>query len=97
MIDVLAWALILAPVANLYFVYHGWRLYRADSEHSPLLAGILVAKVLVWALGMFFGVAAFRYLQNIDPVFPFGGLGLPVALVAINLLPAILHFAIRRV
>lgn len=91
--NILAFLLVIAPICNLYFVWHGWHTWRADPGHSAILFSIFVAKVLVWATGMVIGVLAARYLLDL-PVLGYDGVLVALALIAINLVPAILHLAI---
>jgi hypothetical protein len=95
MIEFLAVLLVVAPIANLYFVWHGWHVYRSDPERSPILRALFVLKVAVWMIAVACAIFATRFLVGLPP-FPFNGLTVAFILVAINLMPAYIHLVVRQ-
>ena len=91
----IAFVLVIMPIFNLYFVFHGLQLYRKDPLHSPILLMLLIVKFTVWLLGLAIGLFALRYLLEIQ-VFPLAGLDLALVLLMVNLLPLFMHIIIRR-
>jgi hypothetical protein len=92
---VLAWLLVLAPIGNVYFVWHGFRTWRADPLRSPILLALLVVKVVMWLFGLAFAVFAARYLSGVPP-FPLDGFSLVIIVLIVEMLPAYIHAMIRR-
>jgi hypothetical protein len=95
MIEFLAVLLVLAPILNSYFVWHGWHVYRSDPGRSRILRALFVLKLTVWLIAVMCAVFGFRYLTG-EPPFPFGGASIGVILVVINLLPAYIHLVVRQ-
>lgn len=91
----LAWALVIAPVLNVYFVWHGFRSWLRDPGRSAILFAIFVVKLLAWLVGLAVGILAARFLLDL-PVLGYDGILLGAALVIVDLLPAVLHLAIVR-
>lgn len=96
MVDVIAWMLVVAAVGNGWFVRDGWRWFRSVVPRSPILFALLGVKVVVWAFGIYFAIVAARYLADLPDVFPFGGIGLGVVVIIIELLPLFIWTQMRR-
>ena len=94
-VRLLAWLLVLAPIANIYFVWHGWHIYRSDPGRSAILLGLFVIKTTIWVIGVLIGIYSLRFILG-QPPLPFNGVTLVLALIVINLLPAYIHFAVIR-
>lgn len=89
--------LIVAAITNVYFVWHGWLIYRRDPHRSPLLRALFVVKLVVWVVAAWSAWAAARFLTGTHDVLPFGGIGLGLILLAVNALPAYVHLQMRRI
>lgn len=96
MIETFAVLLILAALANTYFVWDGLVLYIRDPRHSPILLALLIVKSVVWATGLYVAILAARYLLRLPPL-PFAGFGLTVVLAAVEALPSFIHLQMRRI
>lgn len=93
-IKVIAALLVAMGVANLYFVRDGYRWYVAVRPRSPLLFALLGVKVTVWLVGAFIGWIALRLLLELPPL-PFGGVGVGIAILVLELLPFFIWFQMR--
>jgi hypothetical protein len=95
-LDVLAFLLVLFAIGNVYFVWDGFRLWRASDGKSGILRALFVAKLLVWGVGVFVAIVSARYLLDLEPL-PFSGLGLGIVLLVVELLPAYIHIEMHRI
>ena len=86
MLQVLAGVLVLLGLVNVYFVFHSLRLYLAVQPPSPLLRAVFGVKLAIWAIGVYVGIVAFRFLLALPPL-PFNGVGLGLAILVLELLP----------
>lgn len=95
MIDAIAVVLVLAAIGNAYFVRDEVRWFRSVSPRSPVLLALLGVTVVVWGFGIYFAIVAARYLADLPDVFPFGGVGLGVVILIIELLPLFIWTQMR--
>lgn len=94
-IRLIALLLVVLAVVNVYFVRDALRWYRSVLPPSPLLFALLGVKITIWLMGLFIGFIAFRLLVGWTPL-PFGGLGVGLAVIALELLPVFIWFQMRR-
>ena len=92
-VRIFAWVLVLAPIFNVFFVLHGFLLWRRIG--GSLLFGLFVIKATVWLVGLAIGIYSIRFLMG-KPPFPFDGLSLAVVLLIVNLIPVYIHIVLRR-
>jgi hypothetical protein len=95
LLDVVAWILVLLAPVNVYFLWRGWQTYRAVNPRSPVLRALLWVDFSIWVLGAYFAIVGFRYLYNIEPVLPFGGIGLSAAIIFVLSVPAVVYTQMR--
>lgn len=95
MLDVIAWMFIAVPLLNTYFAWRSMVTHRLVSPRSPLLRSIMIVGLVLWGLGIYMAVTAARFLVG-APAFPFGGIGLGIAILTVLLLPAFVWLQMRR-
>lgn len=95
LIKVISVLLVVMGVVNLYFVWHGYRIFAAVRPPSPVLAAILGVNAAIWLISAFIGYIALRLLLDLPPL-PFGGIGVAIAILVVELLPFFIWFQIRR-
>lgn len=95
-LEVLSWALIVVAFANVYFVWHGGRLFFQVHPRSLVLFALLYIKVTIWLWSMFFAVSAWRYMNDISPAIPFGGIGLAVMALFVGFGPFVVNRSMIR-
>jgi hypothetical protein len=94
-LNVIAWVLVVMGPLNVLFLWLGWRLHRSVNPRSPILRVLLWVDFSIWLLSAYFSIVAFRYLYDIEPVMPFGGIGLGVAIIFVLSLPVVIYLQIR--
>ncbi len=95
-INALAWALILMAPINAYIVWHGWTLNRSVTPRSPVLRALLWVKFSIWCMSLYFALIGYRLLADIEPVLPFGGLGMGAVILFVLTVPIVIHSQMRR-
>lgn len=95
-LSAVAWGLILFVPLNTYILWHGWVMNRTVTPRSPVLRALLYVKFSVWLMGLYFAIIGFRYLADLEPILPFGGLGLGVVMLFAVLTPTVIHSQMRR-
>ena len=93
--QVLAAILIAIALANLYFVEHGYRAWRAVPE-SRLLLLLFVLKVMATSVGLALAYVAGAFLIGVRPI-PGGGIILTVAALVLVCIPAVIHLTVRSI
>lgn len=93
---IFCWLFILAVPVNAYIVWHGWMLNRSVSPRSAMLRALLYTKASLWSLNLYLAVIGYRYINEIEPVLPFGGIGLSAVLLFLLLAPLVIHAQMRQ-
>ena len=96
MIEIICWALIVMAVVNLYFVWHGWLLNLSVDPRSPVLRALFWVKFSLWLMSVYFAVVSARFLAGVEPVLPFGGIGLALIVLYVLTVPAVIHSQMRH-
>lgn len=94
-LDVIAALLVAMAVVNLYFVWHGYRMNATVHPRSSVLRALFGVNLTVWLVGAFIGLVALRTLLNLPPL-PFDGLGVGIAILILELLPAYIWLQMRH-
>ena len=95
-LDVLAALLVLFGVVNAYFLWQVGRLHWDVSPRSPLVLAMLVVAAAVYVMGAYFTLLSLRYLLDVPGTLPFGGIGLALVILMIEVLPAFIWWQVRR-
>jgi hypothetical protein len=95
-LTVLAWALIGVAFVNVYFVWHGARLFLQVQPRSLVLFALLYIKVTIWLMSVFFAVSAWRFMNGIVPAIPFGGIGLALMALFVGFGPLVINRSMIR-
>ena len=98
LLETVATLLVLAPFANVYFLFNSVQRYRHDPGRSPFLEILVVTKAMVFLIGVLMAILAGFYLAQprVAPTTPTGvlfGLGL----LLVQLLPLYIYLRIRNV
>jgi hypothetical protein len=96
LLSVACWAFILAVPINGYIVWHGWTLNASVTPRSPMLRALLWTKFSVWVLNLYLAVIGYRFLNGVDPVLPFGGVGLALMFLFLLAAPLVIHSQMRN-
>lgn len=94
-LNIIAALLIIMAVANVYFLWHNYRLHHSVSPRSPLLFALFGVAVVVWTVGVYIAFIAVRVLLSL-PALPFQGIGLGIAILILEFLPAFIWYQMRR-
>ena len=92
---IIAALLVAMTIVNVYFVWHGGRLYFSVHPHSPILFALFGVKVIIWLVGGYVSLIALRILLD-EPALPYSGLGLGIVVLVIFLLPAFIWSQMLR-
>lgn len=90
-VKAICWAILVGVPINLYFVWHGWVMNRSVDPRSPVLRALLWVKVTIWLMNLYFAIIAYRTLADLDPVLPFGGIGLGLVVLFVLTAPGVVH------
>ena len=96
-LDAIALLLVVAPIANLYFLVASIGRFRSDPGRSPLLLVLIVINVAVWLIGALTAWFSIIYLARppIAPTTPTGVL-FGTALLLIQALPHYIQHQILK-
>lgn len=96
-LDAIAILLVVAPVANLYFLIASISRFRDDPGRSPLLSILIVVNVVIWLIGVLTALFAVIYLARppIAPTTPTGVL-FGLALLLVQALPHYINHQILK-
>ena len=94
-LNIIAALLVALTVVNIYFVWHGGRLYFSVNPRSPILLALFGVKVVIWLVGGYISIISLRVLLAKPPL-PFSGIGLGLVVLIMFLLPAFIWSQMLR-
>ena len=94
-VDVIAWAIIVVAIGNLYFLISAYRTYRSVLPPSPILFALLGVGAVVWLVGMVIALMSARYLIDLPPL-PANGVIFGIGILALMSLPGFIWWQVRK-